>query len=90
VFQPIHWGDEWARGASPNEATTDVGDAVSRQPALKACAVAVRPYAPAPEVPANVGQALHPANIVVQAFQPARSPEAAPVSGSGHLATPVP
>lgn len=43
VFMPIHWNDLWARGASPNEVTTDDADPISRQPALKACAVAVRP-----------------------------------------------
>lgn len=45
VFMPIHWNDLWASAASPNEATTDQADPISRQPALKACAVAVRPRA---------------------------------------------
>jgi sulfite reductase (NADPH) flavoprotein alpha-component len=42
VFMPIHWNDLWAHRASPNEATTDAADPISRQPALKACAVSVR------------------------------------------------
>ena len=42
VFMPIHWNDLWSEGASPNEATTDAADPISRQPALKHCAVAVR------------------------------------------------
>jgi anaerobic selenocysteine-containing dehydrogenase len=41
AFMPIHWHDLFARGASPNEATTDATDAASKQPALKACAVRV-------------------------------------------------
>ncbi len=43
IFMPIHWNDSWAHRASPNEATTDAADPISRQPALKACAVTVRP-----------------------------------------------
>jgi predicted molibdopterin-dependent oxidoreductase YjgC len=43
VFVPIHWNDLWAKRASPNEATTDTVDLISREPALKACAVRVRP-----------------------------------------------
>jgi anaerobic selenocysteine-containing dehydrogenase len=42
VFMPMHWNDLWAHGASPNEATTDAVDPISRQPALKACPVTVR------------------------------------------------
>jgi anaerobic selenocysteine-containing dehydrogenase len=42
IFMPMHWNDQWAHRASPNEATTDAADPISRQPALKACAVAVR------------------------------------------------
>jgi anaerobic selenocysteine-containing dehydrogenase len=42
VFMPMHWNDAWAHRASPNEATTDATDPISRQPSLKACAVAVR------------------------------------------------
>jgi sulfite reductase (NADPH) flavoprotein alpha-component len=42
VFMPIHWNELWSEGASPNEATTDAADPISRQPALKHCAVAVR------------------------------------------------
>lgn len=41
VFMPIHWNDCWAHGASPNEVTTPETDAISRQPALKCCAVAI-------------------------------------------------
>jgi sulfite reductase (NADPH) flavoprotein alpha-component len=43
VFMPMHWGDLWSESASPNEAITDATDPISRQPALKQCAVAVRP-----------------------------------------------
>jgi sulfite reductase (NADPH) flavoprotein alpha-component len=42
VFMPIHWNDLWSPHASPNEATTSAADLISRQPALKCCAVAVR------------------------------------------------
>ena len=41
VFLPIHWNELWSQGASPNEVTTDDVDAISREPALKCCAVAV-------------------------------------------------
>jgi anaerobic selenocysteine-containing dehydrogenase len=41
VFMPIHWNDLWSPESSPNEATTDAIDPLSKQPALKACAVAV-------------------------------------------------
>ena len=41
VFLPIHWNELWSAGASPNEVTTDDVDAISREPALKCCAVAV-------------------------------------------------
>jgi anaerobic selenocysteine-containing dehydrogenase len=41
VFMPIHWNELWSSRSSPNEATTDATDAVSKQPALKSCAVAV-------------------------------------------------
>ena len=44
VFMPIHWNDLWSEGTSVNEVTTDVGDPISRQPALKCCAVVVRAY----------------------------------------------
>ncbi len=43
VFMPMHWNELWAEAASPNEVTTDNADPISRQPALKCCAVAVRP-----------------------------------------------
>ncbi|HWE04927.1 MAG TPA: nitrate reductase [Tepidisphaeraceae bacterium] len=42
VFMPIHWNDLWSQSASPNEATSDATDPVSKQPALKYCAVSVR------------------------------------------------
>lgn len=42
AFMAIHWNDLWAAGASPNEVTTPDSDPVSRQPALKYCAVSVR------------------------------------------------
>ena len=43
VFMPIHWNELWGASASPNEATTDDADPLSRQPALKRCAVVVKP-----------------------------------------------
>jgi anaerobic selenocysteine-containing dehydrogenase len=43
VFIPIHWNELWASGASPNESTTDSVDPISKQPALKFCAVTVAP-----------------------------------------------
>lgn len=45
VFMPIHWNDLWLPASSPNEVTTDAMDAISRQPALKACAVTIVPFA---------------------------------------------
>ncbi|HMO25729.1 MAG TPA: molybdopterin dinucleotide binding domain-containing protein, partial [Tepidisphaeraceae bacterium] len=54
VFMPMHWGDLWSGAASPNEATLDACDPISRQPGLKLCAVNVRTYhaaePPGPEV----------------------------------------
>ena len=50
VFMPMHWGNLWSHGASPNEATTDARDPISRQPALKLCAVAVSAYESVPPV----------------------------------------
>jgi len=44
VFMPMHWGDLWSQGASPNEATSDACDPISRQPELKLCAVSVSAY----------------------------------------------
>ena len=41
VFIPIHWNELWAESASPNEATNSQTDPISRQPALKCCAVRV-------------------------------------------------
>jgi len=41
VFMPIHWNDLWAHRASPNEATSNLRDPLSKQPALKAVAVSV-------------------------------------------------
>ena len=41
VFVPIHWNELWATAASPNEATTDDVDPLSKQPALKCCAVSI-------------------------------------------------
>jgi len=43
VFSPIHWNDLWARSASPNEATSDDVDPISKQPNLKCCIVNVTP-----------------------------------------------
>ncbi|HEV2295630.1 MAG TPA: nitrate reductase [Tepidisphaeraceae bacterium] len=42
LFMPIHWNELWQPRASPNEATADEIDAISKQPVLKYCAVAVR------------------------------------------------
>jgi sulfite reductase (NADPH) flavoprotein alpha-component len=39
VFMPIHWNELFAPQASPNEVTADHTDPISRQPALKYCAV---------------------------------------------------
>ena len=47
VFMPIHWNELWSPGASPNEASSDDKDPISKQPALKYCAVAVRAVRPA-------------------------------------------
>lgn len=41
VFVPIHWNELWSQGASPNEATTDDVDPLSKQPGLKSCAVSI-------------------------------------------------
>jgi anaerobic selenocysteine-containing dehydrogenase len=41
LFMPIHWNDLWGHRASPNETTSNLRDAVSKQPALKAVAVNV-------------------------------------------------
>lgn len=54
VFMPMHWADLWSAGASPNETMSDACDPISREPALKYCAVRVGPYGvpePAKEVP---------------------------------------
>ena len=40
---PIHWNDLWSPRASPNEATTDQVDPMSKEPALEVCAVAISP-----------------------------------------------
>jgi sulfite reductase (NADPH) flavoprotein alpha-component len=42
VFMPIHWNELSSPAASPNEVTTDSADAISRQPALKHCAVGIK------------------------------------------------
>jgi sulfite reductase (NADPH) flavoprotein alpha-component len=49
AFMPIHWNDLWAKGASPNESTSNLRDPVSKQPALKAVAVNVLAVAEAAE-----------------------------------------
>ena len=41
VFVPIHWNELWATAASPNEATPPDTDPISKQPALKYCAVRI-------------------------------------------------
>ena len=43
VFMPMHWNELWATAASPNEAASDETDPISREPALKCCAVNVCP-----------------------------------------------
>ena len=43
AFMSIHYNELFAPSASPNEATSDATDPVSKQPALKACAVSVCP-----------------------------------------------
>jgi sulfite reductase (NADPH) flavoprotein alpha-component len=56
VFLPIHWNELWREGASPNEATRSDADAISKQPALKCCAVRVEAVdAAAPEEQALQG-----------------------------------
>ncbi len=44
VFMPMHWGDLWSKQSSPNEATTDACDPISREPGLKLCAVRISAY----------------------------------------------
>ena len=41
AFMPIHWNELFSNGASPNEATTDASDQLSKQPSLKYCAVRI-------------------------------------------------
>ena len=41
AFMPIHWNELFAPAASPNEATSDAHDPISKQPALKCCAVRI-------------------------------------------------
>ena len=41
VFMPIHWNALLDDPTSPNEVTTDATDPISKQPALKCCAVSV-------------------------------------------------
>ena len=45
VFMSIHWNELFSPQASPNEVTTDESDPISRQPALKYCAVRLEPAA---------------------------------------------
>jgi sulfite reductase (NADPH) flavoprotein alpha-component len=47
VFMPMHWGDSFAKEASPNEAASDETDMISKQPALKCSAIRVVAIAPA-------------------------------------------
>ena len=51
VFMPMHWNELWSHAASPNELTTDASDPISRQPALKCCAVAVTASQPDAHAP---------------------------------------
>jgi ferredoxin-nitrate reductase len=41
AFMPIHWNALFADAASPNEATSDDVDRISKQPSLKSCAVRI-------------------------------------------------
>jgi anaerobic selenocysteine-containing dehydrogenase len=41
IFIPIHWNELWAAASSPNEVTIALADPVSKQPALKYCAVSL-------------------------------------------------
>ena len=41
VFIPMHWGSQWWNGHGVNDLTVDDYDATSKQPELKACAVAI-------------------------------------------------
>jgi sulfite reductase (NADPH) flavoprotein alpha-component len=47
IFMPMHWGDSFAKEASPNEAASDETDPISKQPALKCSAVRVVALIPA-------------------------------------------
>jgi anaerobic selenocysteine-containing dehydrogenase len=65
VFLPIHWNQLWGDAASPNEATSDAADAISKQPSLKYCAVAVTAAdAAEPATPASVAE-RRPATVPV-------------------------
>jgi anaerobic selenocysteine-containing dehydrogenase len=46
AFMPIHWNELFAPTASPNEATTDAVDPISKQPALKCCAIRIEADTP--------------------------------------------
>lgn len=61
VFMPMHWNDLWGESASPNEATTDASDPISRQPALKCCAVSVAAYRSDMLLASAAAQELKPA-----------------------------
>ena len=67
VFLPIHWNQLWGEAASPNEATSDATDAVSKQPSLKYCAVAVS-AADVPDVAEPASQAEGRRHVVVPVF----------------------
>ena len=47
-FAPFHWNDEHGEYLTINAVTNDAVDPVSLQPEFKACAVSMRPVAPAP------------------------------------------
>jgi anaerobic selenocysteine-containing dehydrogenase len=65
VFLPIHWNQLWGDAASPNEATSEASDAISKQPSLKYCAVAVTAAdAAEPVAPATVAE-RRPATVPV-------------------------
>jgi anaerobic selenocysteine-containing dehydrogenase len=63
AFMPIHWNDLFAPTASPNEATSEAVDAISRQPTLKACAVRI--VADPPPLAHQSNQTLRPLKTAV-------------------------
>ncbi len=64
VFMPMHWGNLWGEGASPNEVTSDAVDPLSKQPSLKYCAVNVRPLRKPATEPAEANKHLETLLVV--------------------------